>query len=252
MSSAVSPGLSISNQPPVVICDLDGTLLSVNSFPVWVRYLIYGHFGELATLERLKIAFATIKVMFERKLLKKDHAVTKAQLQQLWERATSKDTDGIGPEWLLSDLAATTRPNLSKLLQMITANRFSAVLATAAAAEYAVPLGQKLGFKHILATPKLNAANAAALHNVGAVKRDCTLAFLQAQGWDTQPRIFLTDHEEDLPLIAVCDKILWFGKAAGLATMQTAHPDKVFVNALLLDAKEIVQELTLAPSPAIA
>ena len=32
---------------PVLICDLDGTILRVNSFPLWILYLIAGRLPEL-------------------------------------------------------------------------------------------------------------------------------------------------------------------------------------------------------------
>jgi phosphoserine phosphatase len=233
----------------VLICDLDGTLLSINSFPAWVRFLIFGHFGDIDIRERLKISFATIGVMLERKLFNKDHAVTKARLQQLWVRADAQDSEKIGLEWLLSDLSATIRPNLSKFLQLILLNRVPSILATAASADYAVPLGQKMGFKNIVATPTMDATNAKTLHNVGTVKRDNVLAFLRANGWENQPRIFFTDHVEDMPLIEVSDKIIWFGNANGMNAVKAAHPNKPIVDGLQLQPKEVLEELTAERTP---
>ena len=228
-----------------MICDLDSTVLSVNSFRPWVRYLIFGHFGELAVVERLEIALTTIVVMLERKLLNKDHAVTKGKLQKLWRRATAKDPATLAQDWLLSDLAATVRPNLSALLSRAAADsKQHILLATAAAGEYAEPLGARIGFKYILSTPLLAGADAAKLHNVGSVKRDRVLAFLQEKGWDKLPRVFLTDHIEDLPLIEVCDKILWFGNETQRQLAQTKATGKLFVPALTLETKEVLAEIS--------
>ncbi len=247
MSSVVSPGPSTSELLPVVICDLDSTVLSVNSFRPWVRYLIFGHFGDMPIAERLEIAITTIIVMAERKLMNKDHAVTKGKLQKLWRRAIAKDPAGLAQEWLLSDLAATVRPNLSALLSRAAADtKQHVLLATAAAGEYAEPLAAKIGFRHILATPLLEGVDAAKQHNVGSVKRDRTVAFLQEKGWDKLPRVFLTDHIEDLPLIEVCDKILWFGNETQLQLAQTKAPGKLFVPALTLENKEVLAEISTA------
>lgn len=234
-----------------MICDLDSTVLSVNSFRPWVRYLIFGHFGDMQVAERLEISISTIIAMVERKLLNKDHAVTKGKLQKLWRRAAAKDKAGLGQDWLLSDLAATVRPNLTALLTRAAADtKQHIVLATAAAEDYAEPLAAKIGFKHVLATPLLAGADAAKLHNVGANKRDRVMAFLQEKGWDKLPRIFLTDHIEDLPLIEVCDKILWFGNETQRQQAQTKAPGKLFVPALTLETKEVMAEInTIAAVP---
>ncbi len=230
-----------------MICDLDSTVLSVNSFRPWVRYLIFGHFGDLPVAERLEIAISTIIVMIERKLMNKDHAVIKGKLQKLWRKAMAKDPAGLGHDWLLGDLAATVRPNLSALLSRAASDsKQHVLLATAAAGEYAEPLGQKIGFRHVLATPLLAGADAAKLHNVGPVKRDRVLAFLQEKGWDKLPRVFLTDHIEDLPLIEVCDKILWFGNETQRQLAQTKAPSKLFVSALTLETKEVLAEISTA------
>ena len=41
---------------PLLIFDLDGTLLSVNSYPHWVRYLLTGRFDGLDKKERLAVS----------------------------------------------------------------------------------------------------------------------------------------------------------------------------------------------------
>ena len=50
-------------------------------------------------------------------------------------------------------LRRRVRPAFEPLLQQIAAGEIDAVLATAAAGEYALPLGRQLGFRHVLATP---------------------------------------------------------------------------------------------------
>lgn len=230
-----------------MICDLDETVLSVNSFRPWVRYLIMGHFGEMKTAERLELSCYVIWAMIERKLLKKDHAVIKGKLQKFWTQATVKDPAGLAQDWLLSDLASTVRPNLRSFLQWTAAGKQSVLLATAAAGEYAAPLAARIGFRHVLATPPLyKSKEPAKEHNAGEVKRDNVLAYLKTQGWDASPRVFLTDHNEDKPLIAVCDKILWFGKEPAMQALQKEFPDKVFVHALVLEPREVLEQVATA------
>lgn len=243
MSSADSPGLSTSGPKPVLIFDLDGTLLSVNSYPAFVRYLMVGHFPENKTLDRIKIALQTINLMLQRKLMKKDHALVKAKLQELWSKAAAKDPDSLAQDWLIGDLYSVVRPNLFPIMSRVMKQELDGVLATAAAGEYAIPLGQKLGFKHILATPPFGADDAGR-ENHGVVKRDRVLALLKQIGWEDRPRIFFTDHEEDMPLIEVCEKIFWFGNISSIKTIQAAHPGKKILNGLDLDGKEAFAALS--------
>jgi phosphoserine phosphatase len=207
----------------VLIFDLDGTVLAVNSFQNWVRALLWGRFGGLSFAARLRLSLATLRVMLERKLLRRGHDDTKARLQALWSAALAQDMQQIGLQDLLSELVGTVRPVLQPVLADVTAQRCDAVLATAAAAEYALALGMRLGFQHILATPFLGQGDGAR-QNVGAVKRDRTLAFLAEQGWGERPRLFFTDHPEDLPLLSVCDMTVWLGDASGLAAVRAAAP----------------------------
>ena len=243
MSSADSPGLSTSGPKPVLIFDLDGTLLSVNSYPSWVRYLIVGHFPENKTSDRIKIGLQTIYLMLQRKLMNKDHAFVKAKLQGLWSKAAAKDPDSLAQDWLIGDLYSVVRPNLFPIMSRVMKQELDAILATAAAGEYAIPLGKKLGFKFILATPPFGTPGAGE-ENSGAVKRDRVLALLKENGWEDRPRIFFTDHADDMPLIEVCGKIFWFGPAANIQTMKTAHPDKKILNGLDLDGKEAFAALS--------
>jgi phosphoserine phosphatase len=196
----------------VVIFDLDGTLLEVNSFPRWVRFLLAGRMPGLPPARRLGLRLGTARLLARRKLFRLDHEGFKSRLQALW-RASGGDAAALAP--FLASLRGHLRPAFAALLARVAAGEIAAVLATAAPADYAEPLGAELGFRHILATP--SPAPAGLAGNTGAVKRDRVLALLGRLGWEARARVFFTDHEEDLPLILHCAVIGWFGPAALLA-----------------------------------
>jgi phosphoserine phosphatase len=61
--------------------------------------------------------------------------------------------------------------------------------------------------------------------NVGDRKCETVLRFLASRGWQHRRRVLFTDHEDDLPLIGVCDDVLWFGSERGRRAVSYALPD---------------------------
>jgi phosphoserine phosphatase len=104
----------------------------------------------------------------------------------------------------------------------VEADEVDAVLATAAAGDYAYALGHALGFEHVIATSPARTPEDP--DNIGEAKCEAVLAFLTKQGWDDRPRILVTDHRDDLPLIRVCHTVHWFGAKSERALMAREAP----------------------------
>ena len=160
--------------PPVFICDLDGTMLAVNSFPHWARAMLRGRFAGLSPVGRARLSAMTATALAARKLGLLGHEALKRGLQSIWADAVRADSHA--GQRLAAELARHLRPSLAPLLGGIRQGEVDAVLATAAAADYAEPLGRLLGFRHVLATPAGRAPGQGS--NVRAAKRDGVLDFL--------------------------------------------------------------------------
>jgi phosphoserine phosphatase len=193
---------------PVLILDLDGTLLGTNSFPHWVQHLARARFDHLGTVRRAAISLAVFTAFIRRRLRLLDHAMFKYRLQQIWQDAVEGD-DGAAEQQMIAELRRFVRPEFAPLLADVAADRIDAVLATAAAGDYALGLGRALGFTHILATPVGRAAPRN--DNAGRQKRDAVLQLLLDHGWHNRPLILYTDHVDDLPLIRISQTTYWFG-----------------------------------------
>jgi phosphoserine phosphatase len=222
MCSADSPGRSTLKTDAVLIFDLDGTVLSVNSFPYWALYMLTGHFAGLGKKERLRLSFRTFAILLKRKILRHSHYRTKYLLQGLWTESVKNDTNQVAMHAVITILQNYVRPNLQTLLAAVKAGEIDALLATSAAGEYAQALGKTLGFQHILTTPLCTEADKR--ENCKVQKRDRALALLEELGWRNRPRILFTDHAEDLPLIQECQRTLWFGRYEELAAIQAQAP----------------------------
>jgi hypothetical protein len=192
---------------PVYILDLDGTILRTNSFPYWVLFLARAPFPGIGWLRRAEISCTVIAMLAGRKLRLIDHEYFKWRLQQLWQRVTGGSS--FVARRFAERLIAHVRPEMGPVLTMVATGRIDAVMATAAPADYALPLGHALGFKHIIATP--GARSLGEPSNVGIQKRNAVLAFLGLHGWLERPRVVFTDHPDDLPLIGICRRVYWFG-----------------------------------------
>jgi phosphoserine phosphatase len=203
-----------STADPVWLFDLDGTLLEVNSFPLWVSQILIGELPHLTFAARLSLSLRCAAAIAERKVLRQSHVRFKRRLQRLWTHAVVHASPAPDPSAhvcapFIERLLAHVRPSFEPLLGEVARGRIDAVLTTAAAAEYAVPLARRLGFRHVIATPP--GGRDGEPDNVGEAKRDRTLAYLAARDWVNRPRVFFTDHCDDLPLIRVCESLVWLG-----------------------------------------
>jgi phosphoserine phosphatase len=208
---------------PVLVFDLDGTILDCNSFPAWVLFLAYGPISGLRLPARLLLSLRVHRLLLQRRLGRSPHHVFVSGLREYWLRAGG---DVTAASRFYAAMRTRVRPCLHPALALVSAGA-DAVLATAAAAEYAQHLGRLLGFRHILATePEPHVLGRL---NSGQVKCDRVLALLRSIGWDRRRMIFLTDHPDDLPLIMHSSVVFWFGTPMALARVRARarHADIV-------------------------
>lgn len=229
---------------PVLVFDLDGTILTVNSFPRWALDMLAGRVSGLPWRQRLRLSLATQSLLFGRKLGRANHDALLADLQDAWRTVCGEAAEAASSRFA-TRLLRHVRPALGPILEYVARGDADAVLATAAAEDYARVVGRTLGFRHILASRA-----AAEGGNRGARKRDAVLALLQEQGWSDRPLLFFTDHRDDLPLIEVSTTVCWFGSRRDLPAIQAAAPGVRIV--FLEDLDTTVLTMAAAPSQAAA
>jgi phosphoserine phosphatase len=242
MYSADSPGRSTLKTEALLIFDLDGTILSVNSFPYWVRYMLAGRFGGLKKSERLTLSLRTGYILIQRKLFRQSHYSAKRSLQALWTRSLARDRSQLAIHGLNARLKTYIRPNLQGLMTAVAGRHVDALLATSAAAEYAQGLGNAMGFTYILATPPCTEPDQ--VENRAERKRDRVLSLLKTQGWNNRQRIFFTDHVEDAPLMGECQRTLWFGRDEDVPAMQASIPQSEIIACRHLSDIDILRLVT--------
>jgi phosphoserine phosphatase len=224
----------------VVVFDLDGTILEVNSFPQWVRFLIAGGLPELGARRRMVLSLRTMSQLLQRKLLRSSHEDFQWRLQRLWQSAC-RARPCVSLEGFEAALLRHVRPNLATTLELVAESQIDAVLATAAAEDYATGLGRRLGFRHVLATRSGRRGGAPA--NSGERKRQEVLALLRGLGWHERPIILFTDHVDDLPLIRDSSVVYWCGPAAALDPVAAGAINARFVFCGKLDDEALALQL---------
>lgn len=233
MSSAASPGHSISKDDIALIIDLDETLLSINSFRIWALYFLLKKFARLNLRKRSLLWLKAAKIFAERKVLGKNHSQTKSALQKLWVEAD----DAGALENMLAQLEKKIRSNMRGVMSAIANGEIDAVLATAAASQYANPFAESIGFVHVLST------GIDEKENRGEEKSRQISEFLQKHNWENRKKIFFTDHLEDMPFMLKSDKLMWFGKPEEVTVIKSSAPDLEIIICKDLGSQEIVREL---------
>jgi phosphoserine phosphatase len=217
------------DRAPVLIFDLDGTILRINSFPGWVLFLIGGRVPGLEPGRRARLSLAALRLLCQRKFGRLDHDEMSRRLSHAWRTAAScqNRTEYWAPDRFVARLQRQVRANLQPVLGVVASGRADAVLATAAAADYAAGLGRLLAFRHVLATPSDRRADEPL--NSRERKRDRVLDLLAAHGWRGRPLVLFTDHIDDLPLMRACGLVCWFGPERRMAEASDAAPATRFV-----------------------
>ena len=181
----------------LLVVDLDGTLLRTNSF---TRFTIW---FAIELLKRgMWCPFCNLSYWVGlRKIRRQTHAETKRRIAVMASRLLSDD------DFLL--FASSLRKYIrEEVLNMATAHQSDGgvvVLATAAPAEYAVPLARMAGIKHVLASG-LHIPEGGYMECRGEEKLRQVRDFCRPH--DLQLATVVTDHYDDMPLMMEADRVV--------------------------------------------
>lgn len=231
---------------PLLVFDLDGTILEINSFPRWALSMVAGNVAGISVLRRARLSLAAQRLLLARKLGRANHDALLAGLQTAWRQGCG-DAAEAAAERFSQRLLRRVRPDLRPVLDRVARGEADAILATAAAEDYALALGHALGFRHILASPSRRDDGEGC--NMGARKRDRVLDYVAARGWSGRRIIFFTDHIDDLPLIQASGAVCWFGTGAALREVRERAAGVPVMSCQSLDIAAMMLAFGSAPAP---
>ncbi|MBN8441473.1 MAG: haloacid dehalogenase-like hydrolase [Thauera sp.] len=192
--------------PPSIltVADFDGTLISGNSFPLWIRFVAV----RSLTTFRFRLFVAITAAVLKRKIFcATQHGEFKRKVDSLSY-----------PDGWAADFVNELRSRLHAdvLGKMASVARGPVLIATAAPSCYAraVPAILPLPVCGVVCSQQEGADY---IDNTGATKRDRICAGLSRAGSDRGNFILFTDHEDDLPTaIAAVKTYLCHPSAAAL------------------------------------
>jgi len=173
---------------PVLACDLDGTVVSINTFPHFVRFLL----ARLVVQRRLGSAVRLATCLVLRKLARLDHLTFKRVVDELGRHADEERVRA----WARGVVDRWVQPDVMRLIDEWEGERY---LTTAAPETYARFLAEHLGFANVHGS---RWEDAAYVENVGMQK----VHRLAAVGLDHVDTAVTDDPVLDGPLLAIATR----------------------------------------------
>jgi len=179
-----------------VVVDFDGTFVKVNSFELFIKYLLF--FSFLHVQFRL-FTFLSFEIL-KRKLRLESHGEMKMHI--LWH-LKNNETYNVLPAFL-TRLSSYINKNVLAIVEERKQKGCVIILSSAAPEYYLKPFVRQYAnlFDFVLSTPVPNSdKDSLWSENICNTKFKRTISFLQNHNFSFS--IFLTDHYDDIPLLEI-------------------------------------------------
>lgn len=178
----------VSGATDILVCDLDKTLISVNSFPLFVRFAL-----KTAVVKGLfQVAIKLCAVTIRRRLGISSHISFKRDVDQLTRELPASEIE----HWVTSLLYEHAWPWVERMLSDWKGTK---ILCTAAPSGYAASIGRKLGFDQVITSRHHDGAY---INNEGVVK----LQSLFSNGVRSAAIGITDDPVLDAAMLSICVK----------------------------------------------
>jgi phosphoserine phosphatase len=178
----------------IVVIDLDGTFVSVNSFHKWMLFLIKQSLKKRTLRTLLKL----MNIIRCRALKKINHAQMKYAILEISEKIVKEREI----EQFVKHLDRVIHQGLLKIVEE---KKAITILATGAPEIYAKKLSQLYGFDYHICTPSTKIQPWR--ENLKEVKKENLLQLLQKENLPPHVDQLFTDHHDDLPLMRIAKKV---------------------------------------------
>ena len=182
--------------------DIDGTLLSVNSAPLYARHL--RRHGRARRRDLLRTAFYLLQ--YRLNLLDIDRAMERASGMIAGQRES--DVAAFCAEWYRDVVRAYLVPEICSMVERHRAAGHVLALLSSSTNYLAEPLARDLGIEHLLVTrlevvDGIFSGRAVRPVCYGAGKVHWARNFAEEQGIDLGASFFYTDSVTDLPVLEI-------------------------------------------------
>ena len=176
----------------MLIIDLDGTFVSVNTFHRWIQFLLIEELKKFHFFSLLHI----LKIAFLRLIKQISHTQMKFRILKISEQHINKKQIN----QFVASLESYVHPDILHQLQD-PSNK--TLLATAAPLLYAKAMQKKYHFDNVIATAYTHKDDWK--ENIKEEKKNTYLKMLDTHDMHPKEVILYTDHHDDIPLMQLSD-----------------------------------------------
>jgi len=172
----------------IIVIDLDGTFVSVNTFHQWMLFIAQEALKKLALIAFVKILFIIILRAFKRI----NHAQMKYAILKISETL-------ISVEEIKIFVKSLDKYVHKEILKILNSKEYITILATAAPQIYAKTISRVYNFDYETSTPP--STHKVWKENLKEEKKKNVLALLETEERSLEIERLYTDHHDDLPLM---------------------------------------------------
>ena len=174
----------------IILIDLDGTFVNVNTFHKWMKFLFIEALKKFQLVSVIKI-LTIITLRYTKRI---DHAKMKYRILEISEEIVTQKQ--------ITQFVETLSPYVNqKLLNIVQDSTTNTILATAAPLFYALSIKEKYQFDFVIATD--NIGHSLWQENIREIKAQNVKKLLNEKGFDHKDTVLYTDHHDDIPLMKV-------------------------------------------------
>jgi len=174
----------------IILIDLDGTFVNVNTFHKWMKFLFIEAVKKFQLISVIKIL--TIIVLRYTKRI--NHAKMKYRILEISEEIITKEQ--------ITQFVDTLAPYTNQeLLNIVQDTNTTTILATAAPLFYAQTIKEMYHFDFVVATNDIR--HSPWQENIREIKAQNIKNLFIEKGFDTKDAVLYTDHHDDIPLMNI-------------------------------------------------
>jgi phosphoserine phosphatase len=181
----------------LVLCDLDGTLVSCNTFHKWLKYTAKNYLINFKIIKFIKIIFYS----FLRLIRLITHKELKIQILKI-----SQNEDDLFVDNFVKNILIFLNLKVIKLLETYFQENYHVIMITAAPEVYANKIGKKIGFDMVIASPNHNGDKNNWQENIREQKLISLNNNIDISQFESIE--VLSDHYDDLPILKIATKCI--------------------------------------------
>jgi phosphoserine phosphatase len=205
---------------PLIVVDLDETLLPFNSFHWWLKLLMSWKGRHIGMKAQAIIGCAAAARGF--RLI--SHGLLKKTVMRVWakvKKRSARDSDEFASNFA-RDLVLRSRFSLRRFIEDARATGAQCWLATAAPEDYTSHISKWMEFDLIIATE--SPRDEGWVECLGVSKRERIAAYRKKMGLENEPLVVVTDHLDDTPVCLMAMYVVWCGSNNDWSKIKSAHP----------------------------